>query len=106
MSNQNKIIWYLPIIMLLLCFFHWPYKYYIILRFVVSGCAGYIAYQHTEDKILSIQSIIFILITILFNPVLPIYFSKSSWAILDIACAIIFLINFITFKSSLEKKNA
>ncbi|WP_051555165.1 DUF6804 family protein [Legionella fairfieldensis] len=86
---KNKVIWLVPVSMLLLSFLPWPYGYYRLLRIVVTGCAGYLTineYSHTK----SITPFVVILafITVLFNPVIPIYFSREIWAIWDALVAL------------------
>lgn len=88
---RNKAIWLVPISMLLLSFLPWPYGYYKLLRIIVTGCAGYLTineYSHTQ----SITPFVVILafITVLFNPVIPIYFSREIWTILDFLVALTF----------------
>ena len=95
---KNKVIWLLPVSMLLLSFLPWPYGYYTLLRIVVTGCAGYLTineYSHTK----SITPFVIILafITVLFNPVISIYFSRTTWAGLDFLAALMFGIHGMIF---------
>tara|TARA_R110002124_G_scaffold281572_1_gene456019 strand:- start:3137 stop:3463 length:327 start_codon:yes stop_codon:yes gene_type:complete len=88
---KKKVIWLVPVSMLLLSFLPLPYGYYTLLRIVVAGCAGYFTineYSHTK----SITPFVVILafITVLFNPVIPIYFSRKIWVILAPLVALTF----------------
>lgn len=76
----------------------WPYGYYVVLRWIVSISAGYIAYKYYEQKVQS-WTIVFGIITILFNPIAPIYLDKSTWVIFDFLTAILFLYPFFTLKN-------
>ena len=69
--------------------FSLEYGYYQILRWLVFICSGMIAYKNfnVNKGIFSI----FCFITILFNPIIPIYFSKDTWRIIDIITGLGFL---------------
>jgi hypothetical protein len=66
----------------------WPYSYYQILRWVVAILACYNAYTAYESK-QNNWMFIMIGISILFNPISPIHFEKSTWAFLDFITAIV-----------------
>lgn len=60
-----------------------PYSYYQILRWVVSIAAFYRAYQfHEHDS--NIWKWTMIALGILFNPIVPFYMEKETWAIFDV----------------------
>lgn len=76
-----------------------PYSYYQVLRWVVaiSGAySAYVAYKHENNA----WAWIFGVITILFNPIIPFFFSKDTWQLIDVVTAIVIFINII------KKKNA
>lgn len=85
-------------IMLLIATRNLPYGYYQILRIFtfVIGIAG--AYQsYKKDRIFWLWVIG--AITVIFNPVLPLYFSKNTWTIVDVIAGITFLA-FVFFANS------
>jgi predicted membrane protein len=101
--NFFKENWFkiLAIIILLLALGSWPYGYYQFLRwaiFAIGIYGAYITYQQNKD----VWTWVFASIAILFNPIFPFYLSKSSWQVIDIIVAIIFLISL--FKKY-ERKN-
>jgi hypothetical protein len=103
MNKQINLAWTLPIFMLSLSFFHLPYGYYTLLRIIVTGCAGYLAHlEYVLNKNLSIYFSLLIFLAVLFNPIIPIHFSKSIWGGLDIFAVIIFGLHAVVFNS---KKN-
>jgi len=80
-------------ILLLLTFFSWPYGFYTFLRIVVTGAAiyyGYYIYEHNLTEKLNFWFWGLIVITILFNPIFPIYLNKATWGILDILTVVFF----------------
>lgn len=67
-----------------------PYGYYMLLRFIACGVfawAAYIAFERNEN----ILPWVFIVLAIVFNPILKIHFPKEMWAVIDF-CSGIFLI--------------
>lgn len=93
MDNESKyipLVSLLPSILLLLAIPPiWPYAYYQLLRLVVMICAGYLAYYNYERKEMG-WVMVFSFIALLFNPVFPVYLSKSLWAIIDLGAAVVF----------------
>jgi len=71
----------------------WPYGYYTILRWITCRTSILVVLQAFEKNI-NWAKVIFIIIAILFNPLVPIYLSRSTWIPLDIITAIFFI--FIT----------
>jgi hypothetical protein len=67
-----------------------PYGYYMLLRFVACGIfvwAAYISFERNEN----VLSWIFILLAIVFNPIIKIHFPKEMWAVIDF-CSGLFLV--------------
>lgn len=69
----------------------WPYIYYTFLRWAVSLAAIYLGYRAYQGYRFG-WVISFATIAILFNPLNPIYLSKSSWIFLDIVISLFFLV--------------
>jgi hypothetical protein len=71
--------------MILLGIFPMPYDYYDLLRLVVAVGLIYFLYQNwsslSDDK-----KIFLVLITVIFNPLIPLHFSKTVWMIIDLVC--------------------
>lgn len=81
-----------------------PYGYYQILRWVVVGVAGYsafIAYEHRKN----VWAWIFGIITILYNPIAPIYLNREIWAVIDVIVAVIILASIFKLKIGTENRN-
>ncbi|MFN0254443.1 DUF6804 family protein [Pedobacter ureilyticus] len=91
------------------CFFaivNWPIEYYTFLRIIVSlGSIVAVYYLFTQKTYL--LAIIFILIFILFNPILPIYlYKKSFWLPFDILTGVLFyLLTFFNKKKKIITNN-
>jgi len=81
----------LPAALLALALAPWPYGYYQVLRIVVTGWAVFLAWdQYQQAKAWTMWVIGFAAIAVLFNPVAPIYLSRGTWAVLDLAGALAF----------------
>lgn len=86
-------------VLLFLALANLPIGYYSLLRFVVT--IGVVAVVITElEKGIGFWVIAFVIIAILFNPVLPIYLNdKSAWMPIDMIVGILFLIKTFIYKS-------
>jgi len=90
--------------MLLLALVPWPYGYYQLLRFVVSGVAVYIA-SMVYQKQRFWATYLFGFVAILFNPLIPIHLSRKIWQPIDVICAILFIGVASILQKPVEKKN-
>jgi len=90
---KNRFIKYfviLSIFMLLGAIAEWPYGYYSLLRWITCIASILVAFQAFEKNI-DWAKVIFIIIVILFNPLAPIYLSRSTWIPIDIITAILLI---------------
>ena len=81
------------IVLLLLTFLNWPYAYYTFLRLVITGVAiYYLIYLYKLEKTQFFWILGLIIITILFNPIVPIHLGdKSVWGIIDVIVSLFFV---------------
>lgn len=90
---KNRFIKYFIILTILMLFgaiAEWPYGYYTLLRWITCITSILVAFQAFENNI-DWAKVVFIIIAILFNPLVPIYLSRSIWIPLDIITAILFI---------------
>jgi hypothetical protein len=69
----------------------WPYGYYQLLRFVVCGVGAYTAFVAYQWQKLW-ATWLFGFIAILFNPLIPIHLTREIWQLIDLVCAILFVV--------------
>ena len=67
-----------------------PYGYYALLRWITCITSILVAFQAFKKNIDWVK-VVFIVIAILFNPLAPIYLSRSTWIPLDIITAVLFI---------------
>lgn len=93
-----KIVRLIAAGMLVLAIADLPYGYYTLLRIIICVLAGFTAYIASElEKKPWLW--IFVAIAILFNPIIPIYLDKETWAIIDIIVAGLFMVSTTQIKS-------
>ena len=89
-KNFMKYFIILTILMLFGAIAEWPYGYYSILRWITCITSILVVLQAFEKNI-DWAKVVFIVIAILFNPLFPIYLSRSTWIPLDIITAMLFI---------------
>lgn len=67
-----------------------PYGYYTLLRLVATGVFAWAALVSYERKS-PVLPWVFVVLVLLFNPLLKINLAKELWAIVDIAAAVLLL---------------
>ncbi|OGM94852.1 hypothetical protein A2524_00135 [Candidatus Wolfebacteria bacterium RIFOXYD12_FULL_48_21] len=74
-----------------------PYSYYQVLRWVVCGVALYNAYI-SKEKDENAWMWIFGIMAVVFNPLFPFFFDKSTWQNLDLIAGAIFVVKLFNKK--------
>jgi hypothetical protein len=90
MAKTNKLLWIVPILLLLIALLSMPYYYYQLMRWCICGSAVYIAYLHYKKKGCDLLTVLFIVIAIVYNPIEPIHLFKEAWIVINIITAIVF----------------
>ncbi len=93
-SHGNKIFFIVVAVMLFLGIADLPYGYYTILRWVVFIASGVILLCDASEKRV-VSSVIFSLIMVMFNPIVPIYLEKETWQVIDALAGGIFAVTLI-----------
>ena len=66
----------------------WPYGYYVLLRLIVCAVSIYAIYVRRDSK--SEYIVALVGITLLFNPMIPVYLNKLLWVPIDLGVAYFF----------------
>lgn len=69
----------------------WPYDFYILLRWAICISSIIVAYNFYASKVQA-WALIFGAVAFLFNPIMPIYLSKSTWVVFDFIVAILYFL--------------
>jgi len=93
MKNEMilKVVKIVIAALLLLAIASLPIGYYTFLRIVVCIASVVLCIVYFEN--IKLLAIIFGIIAILFNPILPIYLSKETWIPIDVITAIVFVVS-------------
>ena len=88
----NKLLKFdnIPIALLALAILPLPYVYYQIMRWVVCGFAINIILNHSKNN--SWKGI-FCFLAIIYNPINPLHLTKTSWVIVNIISAIVWILH-------------
>jgi len=96
-----KPVLFITSAMLFIGIFNLPYGYYTLLRIVACAVfiwAALISYEKNKESVLPW---IFIIIAILFNPIIKIHLQKEVWAVVDFCCGTLLLL--MTNKLKLDR---
>ena len=97
-------IFLVPIVLLLIGLADLPTGYYTLVRIAVcfmSALSCYWSYK-SDDKV-GIATVLFGVLTILFNPIIPVYLhDKGVWTIIDITAAILLGIRYFTLRDRIK----
>jgi hypothetical protein len=83
--------------LLLIAILPLPYGYYTLLRLAVFLSGLFLAYFLYEKKQPN-WSIVFVVIALLFNPIIPVYLSRELWLPIDLVSAGTYFYSGYTFK--------
>lgn len=94
----------IPIALLLVGLADLPTGYYTLVRIVVCAISALSCYwSYKSDNKVGIATVVFGLLAILFNPIIPVYLQdKVVWAVIDVAAAILLAIRYFTLRGRVE----
>ena len=74
---------------------HAPYDdYYTLLRWVVCGVATFAAFHAAKSKKTGWMWVLAIA-ALAFNPLLPVHLKRETWAVIDIAVAVLLVVSIV-----------
>ena len=69
----------------------WPYGYYQLIRWITCGAAVWVAVlAYGWEK--NWATVVFAIVAVLFNPLVPIHLSRDLWQPIDVICAVLFVV--------------
>ena len=72
------------------------YDYYTLLRWIACGAAAYTAFQAVQINKVG-WLIVFVIVAIVLNPIIPLHLKRESRAFVDIAAAVLLLLSIAVF---------
>lgn len=92
--NFNTLLKIGIALLLLVCLFDMPYGYFQLVRFLTSIAFGYLAYEANSEQRKS-ETIIYIVLGLLFQPFLKVSLGRELWNIVDVGVAIYLIVKTI-----------
>lgn len=68
------------------------YDYYTILRWIACGVCAYTAFQAMQSKKIG-WLFVFVIVALVLNPITPLRIKRDTWAIVDVAAALLLLMS-------------
>ncbi len=78
--------------MLLLALTPLPYGYYFFLRVITFGVGAYTVSLASNQSKKGVQ-IVFGVVALIFNPIIPFRFDRETWAVIDIVASVLFMVS-------------
>ncbi|NWG25894.1 MAG: hypothetical protein HXY30_16015 [Pseudorhodoplanes sp.] len=89
----------MPIAVLVIATARLPYGYYTFARIVVCAAAALLAYcEFNAGGSRRLFAAVFVLIAVLFNPIVPVHLTRSIWFYLDLIAAAVFAAHLLEAK--------
>jgi len=79
-------------VMLIAALGHHHYDYYTLLRWVACGVCAFTAFQAIQSKKFG-WLCVFVIAALVLNPIAPVHLKRDTWAIVDIAAAVLLLVS-------------
>lgn len=98
-TSQPIALWIVPAIALVVAVFPLPYGYYTFIRIVTCLTCIALAYTAYGPRPGSqIWTSLFVLIAIVFNPLIPVYLKKQTWMYIDGGAAAVILAHLLVIR--------
>lgn len=97
-NNLLRLVWVIPPLLLILNTLGiGPFKseWLLVLVFCAAGSLAWMSYQLNHESV-SVFSVLFGLVCLVTNPLVPIHLSRNSWMLIDIGVAVIFATHFFS----------
>lgn len=92
-------------VLILALFDGWQYGFFTVLRFTVfssTAYVAYLAYQNQKEGWAGLLGGI----AVLFNPFIPVYFSRDVWVVIDFVTAVMLATSIFSLKFSHQNEAA
>ena len=93
-KRYSNIIRIILAALLLSCLFHWPYDYYLLVRFLAMTGFGILAVDTHRTGNMSL-TVVFVALVLLFQPYLKMAFGRTIWHVVDVLVALFLILSAI-----------
>jgi hypothetical protein len=102
-KNSLYLFFLIPAALLIIApLVSFPYGFYTLLRLLISITSGFIIYySYKGSKGINEISIIFSIILILYNPVIPVFLTREIWMPINFITSGIYIYGFYKIKKQL-----
>lgn len=95
--NKNTAIVISASLLLLAMIEGLPYGFFTLLRLVVFGTTIYLSWLAYKSE-RQTWTWVFGFIAVVYNPLIPLYFSRDLWVVIDLLVAVFLVISIFAFK--------
>ena len=105
-KNSLALFFLIPAALLIIApLVSFPYGFYTLLRLIVSVTAGFIIYySYKGAKGINEITVIFSLILILYNPIIPVHLNREIWMPINFVTSGIYIYGFYKIKKTLNNE--
>ena len=103
-KNSLYLFFLIPAVLLIIApIISFPYGFYTFLRLVISLTSGFIIYlTYKSSNGINEISFIFLIILILYNPVIPVHLSRDIWMPINFVTSAIYIFSFFSVKKKIK----
>lgn len=103
---RSPYLWLLPAALLVIAVLELPYGYYGFMRLCVCATSATIAcLWFDRTKSLTLVSVAFALIAVLYNPILRVHLDRSVWAPINLVTAAAYFVGYLNLRRT-ERNSA
>ncbi len=101
---KHPLIWFAPIIVLVISFLSVSSSFYTLLRLIITVAAACLVYfEYEQSGKVTGYFIVFVVIALLFNPIIRVHFYRHQWQVINIAVLFLFATHYLKRKTSSGK---
>ena len=96
---RSPYLWLLPAGLLVIAALELPYGYYGFMRLCVCASSAIVAYLWFDrTKNLTLVTVVFALIAVLYNPIIRVHLDRSVWAPINLATAAAYVVGYLNLR--------
>ncbi|MFN7174070.1 MAG: DUF6804 family protein [Thermaurantiacus tibetensis] len=98
MAVVPNAVWFIPCAGLLVALTDMPYGFYTLLRFLVCGAAGWLAWaQHARAGRVDSWVVALAVVAVIYNPVLRIRLDRETWEAVNLLTFALFGVHWLRY---------